>query len=209
MVSLLFIGAQLLHAIIMTIGYGIELFSYPPDLLPDSLEGLLCSLICLAVMFVVCLRVKYALPWVWGICMLAALNILCYTGWQQWTSHLHLEDLLYGVIHGVQLALVIPALFVLISRRRAFRINMLILIGLLIAGATLIVFVYLRSEYLPFGGVTDWAVEPPFYYKRLDASGFNYPQEKSLALLLLSFIAYYSVYKLAVRWKREEESTNQ
>ena len=204
----LFIGAQILHTTLITIIYGANLFPYDKNLPRLSLEGLICGLICLAVLFSVCFKLNYAFPWAWGICMLIVFDLLFYTGCHLWIPRSYLDDLLYGIPYIVQLALAIPALFVLIKRRSAFCINRPILIGLFVAGASIFIFVYFRSEYFPLNEPL-WAVEPPFYYKRLTASGLEYPQEKSLALLLLSFVAYYSIYKLAIRRKREEESTIQ
>lgn len=204
----LFIGAQILHTTLITILYGAMLFPYDMNLPRLTLEGLFCGFICLAVLLSVCFKLKCSLPWVWGICVLAVFDLLFYTGFNQWIPHYYLDDLLYGIPHIVQLALVIPAFIVLLRKRRSFRVNMPTLIGLFVAGASVIIFIYLRLEYFPLNEPL-WGVEPPFYYRRLTASGLDYPQEKTLALLLLSFVAYYSIYKLAIRGKREEASTVQ
>jgi xanthine/uracil permease len=201
----LFIGAQILHTALITFCYGAYLLPYQGFLPHDALEVLFCGLICIAVLFIACLKLKYALPWVWGICLLTVFDLLCYTGLNQWIPRFHLDDLLLGIPHIIQLALVFPAFIVLIRKRRAFCINLPILIGLLIACAILIISVYLRAEYFPVNEPL-WGVEPPLYYKRLTVSDLNYPQEKSLALLLLSFVAYYCVYELAIRRQKDDES---
>jgi hypothetical protein len=70
---------------------------------------------------------------------------------------------------------------------RFFQITLREIVALMMALALSVVAVYLRSTYFPSNQV-DWAIDPPFYFERLVYSNFHWPQENSLALVLLCYL---------------------
>jgi hypothetical protein len=155
----------------------------------NYLESVLASAICVAVAAKCFRKINQCLSWTYVSVGLIALDVLAYTFWF-WTH----EDEWAKVILSGQLALV-PA--ILIVWGKAIRRLQIRAIDAGLAFCAVLIsasFVMLRARYFPLNEV-DWAIVPTFYFERLVYSNFHWPQENSLALLLMSYFGLAAFYR--------------
>jgi hypothetical protein len=121
--------------------------------------------------------------WAWGFAQLIAVGVACFTGWD-WRY----EPDLPKIFLTVQSALIALILVVIIRKRRAFSANEADLMIVAAAIMIRILVIFLQAKYFPTNQV-QWAIDPPFYFRTLVYSNSQRPQENSLSLLIVSYLA--------------------
>jgi hypothetical protein len=130
---------------------------------------------------------------VWGLTLILVIDVACYGFWA-WTS----EAPLTKTILTAQLVLAPFALVALSQMMRRCGVTVANLLMAAGAGVVASVVVFVRGAYYPVNS-PDWFPTPPLYYRLLTYSDFHWPQEKSLALLIVSYLAVSWICELLSR----------
>jgi hypothetical protein len=148
-----------------------------------QLERLVAALISLILVVLILRETIFDKRREWALILILAIDVVCYGFWA-WTR----EALETKIMLAAQLALtpfVIAVLFKTVRRCGVTLADLFAAAGAIVIAA--VVF-FVRGTYFPVIS-TNWSPAPPLYYRLLTYSDFHWPQEKSLALLMLSFLA--------------------
>jgi hypothetical protein len=133
----------------------------------------------------------------WGLTLMLVIDVACYGFWA-WTS----EAPLTKIILTAQLVL---APFVLVALRQMMRRCGVTIADLSVAASAFViaaVVVFVRGTYYPVNSPY-WYPMPPLYYRLLTFSDFHWPQEKSLALLMTSYLALSWISEMVIKaWNK-------
>ncbi len=173
-----FLWLQIIHTTYFLLFSGYDFFYHP--YWSHSIERLGSSLIVMVVLAKVHRGIHRGHTWAWEFSTIIALNVLCFAIW-----HWRYEDPIPKIILGTQLVLLPVFLFVLLRKRIVFKVTMQSTVKSILAIVLSIAVIYLRSEYYATNQI-NWAIDPPFYFKRLVYSNFHWPHENSLALMFVA-----------------------
>jgi hypothetical protein len=129
----------------------------------------------------------------WGLTLMVVIDVACYGFWA-WPR----EAPMTKIILTAQLVLTPLVIAVLLKTMRRCRVAGADLIVMASAAVIAAVIVILRGTYYP-ANAPNWYPVPPLYYRLLTFSDFHWPQEKSLALLMTSYLAISWISEIGFR----------
>jgi hypothetical protein len=133
----------------------------------------------------------------WGLTLMLVIDVACYGFWA-WTD----EAPLFRIMLTAQLALM-P--FVIVALLKTMRNCGVTTVDFCAAASAVVIaalVVFVRGRYYPANS-PNWYPLPPLYYRLLTFSDFHWPQEKSLALLMATFLTLSWIFQKATRTSKK------
>jgi hypothetical protein len=137
----------------------------------------------------------------WGLTLMLAIDVACYGLWA-WTA----EAPLPKIMLTAQLALMSFVIVVLLKTMRSCGVSIADLFVAASAVVIAAVIVFVRGRYYPVASVY-WDPAPPLCYRLLAYSDFDFPQEKSLALLMVSYLALSWISEMVFKARNKARGT--
>ena len=153
------------------------------------LERLAAALLSLVLTVLILRETTGDKRWEWVLTLILAIDVACYGLWA-WTR----EAPTTKVLLAAQLTMT-P--FVIANLLKTMRRCGVTVMDILVAGSAVLVaavVVFLRGTYYPVNS-PHWSPAPPLFYRLLAYSDFHWPQEKSLALLMASYLVLSWILK--------------
>jgi hypothetical protein len=212
-----FLATQVLHSILVLPHIGHEAFSiwkvplffvlgiiYRVDSLshlwdPDFEKGP-AILVTLATVTAALRAIAPGKRWAWGFILIMGIDVVLFSGLT--CAYAEQPGVLFMAAQLIQVPLVIV---VLIRNRRAFRASWvdLIFVATTIMAGILIIIV--RARYYPVNEA-EWDIAPPLCVRILFHSNNLWPQENSLALLILCYFVFMWIFMNLSVWRGKTES---
>ena len=140
----------------------------------------------------------------WGLTLMLVIDVACYGFWA-WPREAPMTKILLTA------QLVLTSFVIAVLNRTMRRCGVAIADLFIAAGAVVIaaVIVVLRGTFYIVNS-PNWYPVPPLYYRLLTFSDFSWPQEKSLALLMTSYLAISWISEMVFKvWKKARGTQRQ
>ncbi len=190
-----FIVLQVVHALFMALITSMVHLTGHSPWEQIHLERVVGSVIVVTFLLSALRGIRHRSRWAWGLVLILAVDASCFAGWYWRYEEGFLKPLL-----ALQLVMIPVVLATLVTARRIFGASGadIVLAGGSVILGTLVIF--LRATYFPTNQI-DWAINPPFYFELLVYSNFHWPQEQTLALLMVLYLAPAWIRRRISGWR--------